>query len=177
MKPSVTGVLIAVLVLIILAAVAWIVWDKRTAPPASILSTLDSLKKERMVDSMVKDMVRNVYIDTAGLSEAPVKVLSFKFITEEYSSYKSVRLSWKNISKKRINAIRFKWYGLNAFNEPADMGTGFSGLGGGYTDDPLSPGQSDAGTYSSITRDGKKLVLAWPYEVVFADGAKWKIGK
>jgi len=140
---------------------------------------IDSMEIARMSDSIMKASLRNALFDTAGLYLAPVKVLSAKLVSREYSNRKDIRLSWQNVSNKKIDAIKFKWYGLDAFNEPADMGTAsiVEGFGGGFTDRSISPGKKDAGTWEIMSGNGKKVVLAWPYEVAFADGTKWKIGQ
>lgn len=114
--------------------------------------------------------------DTGGLYLAPVKVLSAKFVSKEYSSYKDIALRYKNVSQKVITAIRFKWYGKNAFDEPADVG-GYNGWGGGFRDEPLRPGATDYSEWSISSRDGKKILIAYPYEVVFEDGTKWLLEK
>lgn len=111
--------------------------------------------------------------DTAGLHLSPVKILSAKFVSKEYSNYKDIRLTYKNVSGKKISAIRFKWYGENAFNEPADMSGLVKGWGGGFSDDVLRPGATDYGTWNILSRDGKKVLIAYPYEVAFEDGTKW----
>lgn len=115
--------------------------------------------------------------DTAGLYLAPVKVLSAKFVTKEYSNYKDISLSWKNVSSKKISAIKFKWYGINAFNEPADMGGLQEGWGSGFSDDGLRAGGTDYGTWSILSKDGKKVLIAYPYEVAFDDGTKWELNQ
>jgi hypothetical protein len=113
--------------------------------------------------------------DTGGLYLAAIKVVSAKFVTKEYSNYKDIALRYKNISDKVVTAIRFKWYGENAFNEPADIGALSEGWGGGFTDDALRPGATDYGQWSILSRDGKKVLIAYPYEVVFKDGSKWEL--
>jgi hypothetical protein len=113
--------------------------------------------------------------DTGGLYLAPIKVLSAKFVTKEYSNYKDIALRYKNVSDKVVTAIRFKWYGENAFNEPADMGGLREGWGGGFSDDALRPGATDYGQWSILSRDGKKILIAYPYEVDFKDGSKWEL--
>lgn len=171
------SIVIAVLFIILIAAVVWIFYKPASKEPvkSSTDKFIDSLNRADMVDSIVKQTMRNAMFDTVGVYAAPVKVISAKLFKEEYSSYKSIKLVWKNISAKRISAIRFKWYGTNAFGEPADMGTSITeGFGGGYSDDALGPGKTDSGVWSILSRDGKKVVLAWPYEVVFEDGSKWK---
>jgi hypothetical protein len=113
--------------------------------------------------------------DTGGLYLSPIKVVSAKFVTKEYSNYKDISLRFKNVSSKVVTAIRFKWYGENAFNEPADMGGLREGWGGGFTDDAIRPGASDYGEWSILSKDGKKILIAYPYEVVYKDGTKWEL--
>jgi len=130
-------------------------------------------------DSLMESFEKKSLFDTIGLSNAPVKVLSARLVKQEYSNYKDISITYKNVSKKRIEAIRFRWYGINAFNEPADMGSyGLTkGFGSGFDDNPLSPGKSKTGEWSILSNDGKKVILAWPYEVVFKDGTKWELEK
>ena len=47
------------------------------------------------------------------------------------------------------------------------------GWGGGFSDDPLRPGATDYGTWSILSKDGKKVLIAYPYEVAFEDGTTW----
>lgn len=140
---------------------------------------IDSMNIARRSDSMTQAVIKDALFDTAGISQAPVKVLSAKLVTQEYSNSKDIRLTWKNVSGKKVAAIRFKWYGLNAFGEPADMGGSavIKGIGGGFADRSLAPGKTDSGEWSIMSKDGKKVVMAWPYEVAFEDGTKWKSGK
>lgn len=111
---------------------------------------LDSIAAARKVDSMVKATMKSAYFDTSGISTAPVKILSTRIVKNEYSALRDIELTWKNVSNKKISAIRFKWYGVNAFNEPADMGSGFDGLGGGMSDDLLSPGPPRGGRLFTV---------------------------
>ena len=113
--------------------------------------------------------------DTAGLSIAPVRVISAKLVKKEYSNYRDVHLVYKNYSKKRITAIRFQWYGVNAFGDPADMGNPMvKGFGGGFMDNGLGIGETDDGEWSISSRDAKKIIAAYATEIAFADGTKWK---
>lgn len=148
-------------------------------PVAGTLTLSDSLSIIKKSDSTTQSVIKNALFDTAGISEAPVKVLTAKLVTREYSNSKDIRLTWLNVSGKQVAAIRFKWYGLNAFGEPADMGASgiIKGIGSGFVDRPLKPGKTDSGNWGIMSNDGKKIVLAWPYEVAFEDGTKWKCGK
>lgn len=114
--------------------------------------------------------------DTAGLYLSPIKVLSARFVEKEYSNYKDITLKYKNISNKRVSAIRFKWYGENAFNEPADVGGLYrNGWGGGFDDEGLSAGRTTSSTWNVLSKDGRKILIAYPYEIAFSDGTKWKL--
>jgi len=132
--------------------------------------------KKNYVDSIMKKITKDAIFDTVGLSLAPIKVTNAKLFKEEYSSYRSISLTFKNVSAKKIDAIRFAWYGENSFAEPADMGSSLTeGYGGGFTDKAIGPGRSMTLQWSILSRDGKKVILAWPTEVAFADGTKWKL--
>jgi hypothetical protein len=121
-------------------------------------------------------IISKAMLDTIGVYKAPVKVLVARIVKKEYSTYRSVHLTYKNVSGKMISGIKFKWYGVNAFNEPADLGSTFAeGFGGGFTDDSLKPGRTGDGTWDVLSRDAKKIKVAWPYEVSFDDGTSWKL--
>lgn len=115
--------------------------------------------------------------DTGGLYLSPIKVLKAKFVEKEYSNFKDISLNFKNVSNKRVSAIRFKWYGVNAFDEPADVGSLNNGWGGGFDDDELGIGKTRNSTWSVLSKDGKKILIAYPYEVAFIDGTKWELNK
>jgi hypothetical protein len=136
---------------------------------------VQSYKLDQMVDSAIKKDLTNLAIDTSGLYKSPVKILKVKFFKGEYSS--EIQLTYKNVSSKDIAAIRFKWYGLNAFGEPAAMGgsSTIDGLGGGFADNTLKAGKSTESIWTVYSRDGKKIIQAWPYEVAFEDGTKWQL--
>jgi len=143
-------------------------------------NTSDEVLKYRakeISDSLIRDVTKSVLFDTSGLYLSPVKVLKYRLYKEEYSSYKNISLTYRNSTKKKISAIRFRWYGTNAFNEPADMG-GYGllrGFGGGYDDDVLNAGSSRTSSWEILSGDAKKVILAWPTEVMFNDGSKWDI--
>ena len=142
----------------------------------SSLSHEDSLNVIANFKAENDTHMKELLIDTTGLYLAPVKILSAKMVSEDYSTYRNVFLSWKNVSGKKITGIKFNWYGENAFGDPADMGSSLvAGFGGGFSDDAMRPGSTDNGTWSILSTDGKKIVIAWPIEVAFEDGTKWKI--
>lgn len=139
---------------------------------------LSEINIKNLSDSIIKSSIKNLYLDSTGMKNSPIVVLAAKLFKEEYSTYKSIRLTYKNVSEKSIDAIRFEWYGENSFGEPADMGNPLNrGLGNGFTDEKLKPNSKTTSEWSILSRDGKKVLMARAYEVVFNDGTKWKLKK
>lgn len=133
-------------------------------------------------DEKVKEMVNSTLdksmLDTIGLSKSPVKILKYSLVKREYSNYRDIRLTYKNISNKKISAIKFRWKGINAFGDPADMGGSYvEGYGGGFSDTPLGVGRTETSEWGILSEDAKKVLLAWATEVAFSDGTKWELKK
>lgn len=128
---------------------------------------------EKNIDNIVSGLLNIDSPKTTAFkysTDCPVKILSSRPTENDYSSYRDIHLSWKNTSKKTIVGIKFKWEGINAFGEPADVGDGM-----GFSDDKLRPGKTDYGEWSILSRDLKKVTKAWVYEVAFEDGTKWML--
>lgn len=126
-------------------------------------------------DSAIHQIKKDALFDTAGISKAPVRVTKFWLKKGDYSNYKDVSFTFKNVSDKRIEAVRFRWYGLDAFGEPAELGNPMlEGFGGGFDDDAIGLNKSRTVTYGIMSRNAKKLILVWPIEIAFADGTTWK---
>lgn len=141
-------------------------------------STITDHQRDSIIEVVDRGIIDKMLEDTIKAKNAPVKILKARIIQKEYSSYKSISLTYKNVSGKDIEAIRFSWYGVNAFDEPADMGSSLvEGFGGGFMDDGLRANHSSSDTWSILSRDAKKVIAAWPTEVVFEDGTKWEIEK
>lgn len=134
---------------------------------------LDSLNNEKRMDSLVSDRMKEVFLsDTLLISEAPVQITSTKVT---FSG--GIKLKYKNVSDKTITAIKFAWYGIDGFYDPVDLGSNPIGAGGGYTDETLSIGAYDESYWSTNSDKLKSIIKAWPIEVAFEDGSKWKIKK
>jgi hypothetical protein len=133
---------------------------------------------DSLTNALIEESEEKAFGDTTGYHKSPVQVLKSRMVDKEYSNYRDVELRYKNVSDKTVSAIKFQWYGLNAFNEPADLGNSFvQGFGGGFSDDILKPGKSNTSQWSVLSRDGKKITKAWVTEVAFTDGTKWELGK
>lgn len=139
---------------------------------------IDSVRTARQVDSMVKESMNSVYrnvADSSGSWRAPVQVTKAEMVKNEYSSARSVRLTYKNVSDKQVAAIKFRWYGIDAFGDPADMGDAFAGLGSGLDNDGLNVGAKKTGTWDIYSSRGRKITSACAIEVAFEDGSVWKL--
>lgn len=138
---------------------------------ADVSRTLDS------IDSVVKnEMFEDSQKPAANDKTSPVEVVNSRLVKMEYSNHKNIELKYKNISNKTIQAIKFEWFGKNAFGEPADMGNPISsGQGGGFTDETLKPGKTKYGTWEIFSADAKTITTVRATEVVFNDGTKWII--
>lgn len=142
-------------------------------------NTTLNAEAEKVVDSVlaaydIEQDPKSSFLNQDLTKNSPVQVLKANFTQDEYSNYKGVTLKYKNVSDKTIDAIRFEWYGENSFSEPADMGTS-KGKGGGFTDTVLKAGQTRNSTWDVLSSDGKTIIGARAYEVVFADGTKWSL--
>ncbi|WP_312076492.1 hypothetical protein [Chryseobacterium sp.] len=131
------------------------------------------MKARAMTDSMIKSANKESALENKEPLNAPVTIIKSRFIKQEYSNYKDVELTYKNVSKKDVKAIKFEWYGEDSFGEPADMGI-TNGNGGGFTDDILKAGKKRTSTWSVLSSNGDKILTARAYEIVFTDGTKWK---
>lgn len=136
---------------------------------------IDSLEVQEEVERKLDERLTNIHWDTVGIDKSGLIVTKARFVSDEYSNYKDIQLTYKNVSGKRIKAIKFSWYGVNAFNEPADCGSlSTLGFGGGFMDDGLGVNRTTTSTWSILSRDGDKVIKAWPTEIAFEDGTKWK---
>lgn len=76
---------------------------------------LEQLQNKKIEDSIhqkaIVDFPHDIWTsDTIGISKAPVRVLKSQIVRKEYSTYKDIRLTYKNFSDKKVVAIRFLWY-------------------------------------------------------------------
>lgn len=115
--------------------------------------------------------------DTTGLYKCPIKIIIAKLVPSDGGNYRNVYLVYKNVGTKDVAAVKFAWKGINAFGDLADMGNALlRGYGGGFSDDGTRANHTNSGTWEILSADAKKIVKAWPIEVAFKDGTKWKIG-
>ncbi len=137
-------------------------------------------KKEQSefeADSIQKISYVKRYLDTTGIAAAPVKVTRSWLSKDDSSKRFNIHLVYKNVSNKKVDGIRFEWYGVDSAGGPAQLGGGIDGTGKGSTDILLKPGDSAGMCWKIYSQDAKKITMSRASEVYFVDGTKWKFRK
>ncbi|MFH6988587.1 hypothetical protein ACHRVW_12670 [Flavobacterium collinsii] len=125
---------------------------------------------------LLGDTTKRKYLDKCIWVNAPVKIISSTLMNNEYSSFKDIRLTFKNVTKKNIQAIKFQWYTENALGEPSNLKSSFylRGESCGLYTDLLKTKKISTVVFEEFSSDAKRIISAQAYEVVFSDGTKWK---
>lgn len=131
---------------------------------------------EQKEGEKTKDSLKNTFLDTQKTKSSPVKIISSKLLNNQYSDHKDIQLIYKNVTHKKINAIKFEWYCENAFDKPASGQFFFiKGISNGHTDISLKPRDVHAKIWEDFSTDANKIIAARAYYVVFSDGTKWEL--
>lgn len=139
-------------------------------------TVVEETTSKNYVDSFHNALLSQVEFDTIGVDKAPVQISHYQ-VVEPTARYKSVSLTYKNISAKNIKAIRFKWYGTDRSGAPVGMGYAATGIGGSFDDEPLHAGKERTAVWGVLTNQLNVITRVWPTEVVFEDGSKWVSGR
>lgn len=67
-----------------------------------------------------KDSIKEIFLNNKNELNSPVKILSSKLLDNQYSDHKDIQITYKNVTKKDIKAIKIEWYCENSFNKPAN---------------------------------------------------------
>lgn len=108
--------------------------------------------------------------------KAPVTIISATLIKNQYSDHKDIKIVFKNSGRKTIKAIKFEWFCLNSFDEPAS-GRFFYGEGRFTTNSVhiIKPGQIKSEFLEDFSTDANHIVTTRAYYIVYTDGSKWKL--
>lgn len=132
--------------------------------PQNILTPSDSLKKS--------------FTETLNTDESPVQIISSKLSDTQYSDHKDIKLTYKNVSKKSIKAIKFEWYCENALEKPASGRFFFvKGKSEGYSDILLKPKETRSQIWEDFSTDANKIIKARVHFVMFSNGTNWELKK
>jgi len=136
-------------------------------------TVVEETTSKKYVDSFHNALLSEVAFDTVGTEHAPVRIVRYQLVQNLNGHYKSVALTYQNISSKNISAIRFKWYGTDSADHPVEMGYAATGIGGSFDDEPLKAGKRRTATWGVLTNKLCVITKVWPTEIVFEDGSKW----
>lgn len=143
-------------------------------PTSDNLSYEDSIKFQKYKDSTYNAIMnkieqdKNKELDSIVKTESPIQVLSVKFIDDDYTQL--VRVRYKNVSDKKIIAIKFKWVDFkDVFGDDVNLL-----YNGGVSEDIIKPGKELSGTWN-IHEENVKTGKVYCEEVVFDDGSKWTL--
>lgn len=137
---------------------------KQQKTSQSIPITIDTV-------SIAKDSTDNQIIEIS-----PIKISSIRISENQYSDHKDIRFTYKNLGKKSIKAIKFEWYCVNSFEEPAANGRNFYAEGR-FTLNVVTlikSGHSKTEYWEDFSTDADKVVKIRAYYIVYTDGSKWR---
>lgn len=135
-----------------------------------IKDTIENKEKE------IIDSVKHSFLDTQKTKNSPVRIIAATLLKNQYSDHKDIQLTYKNTTKKDIQAIKFEWYCENVFDKPASGQFFFvKGIARGHTDILLRPKKTDSKIWEDFSTDAYTIIAARAYYVVFADGTKWEL--
>ncbi|MEN2486918.1 hypothetical protein AAYQ05_03875 [Flavobacterium sp. B11] len=109
---------------------------------------------------------------------SPIKITKATLLNNDYSQHKDISITFKNLGKKNIKAIKFEWFCINSFDEPAN-GKYFYGEGR-FTENStylLKANQSRTEFWEDFSTDANKIIKIRAYYIVFTDGTKWKLNE
>lgn len=167
-------------VLFIVIAITTSCVDKNKTDHFSTKKEINSQQVYKQIDiqndQSPSDSIKQEFLNTQNNKESPIKIVSWKLFKNQYSDHKDIELIYKNVSKKKIGAIRFEWYSENAFNKPASGKFFFiKGKAEGYTHLPINAKQTRSQIWENFSTDAKTIISARVYFVAFSDGTTWKL--
>lgn len=134
------------------------------------------IEQENHVTSI--DSTKRSFLDTLNTHESPVQIISSKLSNTDYSNHKDIQLTYKNVSKNNVKAIKFEWYCENAFEKPANGRYYFvKGKSDGISNTLLKPKETRSQVWEDFSTDANKIIKARVYFVLFSNGKKWELKK
>jgi hypothetical protein len=120
------------------------------------------------------ESIDSLTIQKKILQISPIKITKATLLKNNYSDHKDIRITFKNMGKKNIKAIKFEWFCTNSFDEPAN-GRFFYGEGR-FTENSihlLKPNQSKTEFWEDFSTDADKIIKIRAFYIVYTDGTKW----
>lgn len=132
----------------------------------------DSITKTKKL----RDSIKQTFLNNKKELHSPVKIVSARLLPNQYSDHKDIRITYKNTTKKNIQAIKLEWYCENSFYEPAH-GKFFyiQGKSTGIITKLVKSGTSHSQLWEDFSTDANKIIKARAYYVMFTDGTIWQL--
>jgi len=139
------------------------------------MSYEDSIKLEMYLDSAYEAQMKKIELNSeiereTKSQKSPIQVTDVSFYYGEYSNFQTIRIKYKNISDKKVVAMKFEWYDLkDAFGDEVKPT-----YEGGMSEQVIGSGRKSTSEWD-ILEQGVKIGKAYCSEVVFEDGTKWEL--
>jgi hypothetical protein len=164
--------------------------------PVNNITTQQTVAKKPPVTDSLKALS-----DTAGLSTAPIKILSANISSKvvdtvdqpadnlnhkgHFGRFITIKAKYKNVSSKRIVGARLIWLIVDKAGNPVTVDASKLGIQMGYMGTLAEPvmdfsfaiGETKTDEWEYTSNSGQNIRLAYPQEVEFYDKTKWRIGK
>lgn len=123
-----------------------------------------------------KDSIKQTFLNNTNEKQSPVKITASKLFYNQYTNHKDIKIAYKNISKKDIQAMKIEWYCENSFNEPAH-GKFFyiQGKSSENITRLLKAGAARSQLWEDFSTDANTIIKVRAYYVLFTDGTTWTL--
>ncbi|MFH6968530.1 hypothetical protein [Flavobacterium sp. FlaQc-28] len=151
--------------------------NKKSNKPETNTSKNNLIKPiEGEKEAKPTDSIKDNFLKTQKNKNSPIKIISATLLKNQYSNHKDIKLTYKNITKKNIKAIKFEWYCENVFDEPASGQFFFvKGVTRKHTESLLKSRETESKIWEDFSTDANIIIAARAYYVVFSDGTKWQL--
>ncbi len=138
------------------------------------------IKNKQLLDTNSIDTIltQNKIYEEIIKENSDIKIIKARLSKNPYSDHKDIYITFKNLSKKPIKAIKFEWFCINSFDEPAN-GKYFYGQGR-YKEkyvNLIKPGEIQTEHWEDFSTDASKITKIRAYYIVYTDGSKWGFTK
>lgn len=151
--------------------------NKKSSKPETNTNKNNLIKtNEEKNEAKPTDSIKDDFLKTQKNKNSPIKIISATLLKNQYSDHKDIKLTYKNITKKSIKAIKFEWYCENAFDKPASGQFFFiKGVTRKHTESFLKSRKTESKIWEDFSTDANIIIAARAYYVIFSDGTKWEL--
>lgn len=122
------------------------------------------------------DSIKQTFLNSKNEKDSPIKIISSRISTNEYTTHKDIKIVYKNIGKKNIKAIKMEWYCENSFDEPSHGKFFFiQGKSTANITKLLKAGTIKTQVWEDFSTDANTIIKTRAYFVMFTDGTTWQL--